>query len=134
MTSRPTHLAIDFGTSNSLVAAASADQVWDPIPLDPLASDQTIFRTLLYFPDSQRVYYGAEAVEKFRENQADGRLIRSIKRQLPNRSFVGTFIDNRPLNLEDLVGLFLREVRLRAAAHFGVEINKAVFVISGGLA
>lgn len=126
MPGKPTHLAIDFGTSNSLVAAASADRVWDPIPLDPVAADPTIFRTLLYFPSGEKVFYGAEAVEKFRANQADGRLIRSIKRQLPNRSFIGTYIDNRPMNLEDLVGLFLKEVRRRAAQHFGEEINQVV--------
>ncbi len=58
--------------------------------------------------------------------QSDGRLIRSIKRQLPNRSFVGTFIDGRPFNLEDLIGLFLKEIRTRAEAHFGVPLTKAV--------
>lgn len=123
---KPTHLAIDFGTSNSLVAAANADEIWDPIPLDSEASDPTIFRTLLYFPNANKVYYGSEAVTKFTANQADGRLIRSIKRQLPNRSFIGTFIDNRPMNLEDLIGLFLKEVRLRASKHFGVDFEKAV--------
>jgi len=126
LSNQPTVLAIDFGTSNSLVTAANADQVFDPIPLDPSAADPTVFRTLLYFPNQNKVFYGAEAVQQFIKNQSDGRLIRSIKRQLPNRSFVGTYIENRPFNLEDLIALFLKEIRTRAGAHFQTDIHRAV--------
>ncbi len=126
MKAKPSILAIDFGTSNSLVAAAGENVLYDPIPLDPGASDPTIFRTLLYFPNQNKVYYGSEAVSQFVINQSDGRLIRSIKRQLPNRSFVGTFIENRPFNLEDLIALFLKEIRIRAGNHFQMDFTRAV--------
>lgn len=124
--SSPSMLAIDFGTSNSLLVAASADKVSDPIPLDPFASDPTIFRTLLYFPSMNKVHYGADAIQSFIKNQSDGRLIRSIKKQLPVRSFIGTWIEDRPLNLEDLIALFLKEMRTRASNHFGIEFESAV--------
>ncbi len=123
---KPTMLAIDFGTSNTLVAAASATRVFDPIPLDEGSADPTVFRTLLYFPSPDKVFFGSTAIVQFVENQSDGRLIRSIKRQLPNRSFIGTYIDNRPFNLEDLIGLFLGEIRARAEKHFGVTLTRAV--------
>ena len=49
---RPTIYAIDFGTSNSLLAAANAEQTCPPIPLDPGASDPTLLRSLLFFGDA----------------------------------------------------------------------------------
>lgn len=123
---KPSILAIDFGTSNSLVAAASPDQLFDPIPLDPWATDPTLFRSVIYFPSAQKAFYGTEGVKRFIENQCDGRLIRSIKKQLPVRSFIGTWIEDRPMNLEDLIGLFLKEMRARACRHFDCEIDTAV--------
>jgi molecular chaperone DnaK (HSP70) len=45
----PQVYAIDFGTSNSLLAAADRDRVYDPIPLDPSAPNPTIFRSVLQF-------------------------------------------------------------------------------------
>lgn len=123
---KPTLLAIDFGTSNSLVTAANASQIFDPVPLDPAASDPTLIRSVIYFPNSRQAYYGAEGIQKFISNNCEGRLIRSIKRQLPVRSFVGTWIEDRPMNLEDLIALFLKEMRVRACKHFDCDIDAAV--------
>lgn len=123
---KPTVLAIDFGTSNSLVTAANQDEVFEPVPLDSYASDPSLFRSLIYFPTAQKAYYGTEAIQRFIENQCEGRLIRSIKKQLPVRSFVGTWVEDRPLNLEDLIALFLGEMRTRACKHFDCDIDKAV--------
>lgn len=124
--SQPSLLAIDFGTSNTLVAAANAERIFEPVPIDPFSPDPTLFRSLIYFPNAQKAYYGTEARARFIDNQCEGRLIRSIKRQLPIRSFVGTWVDDRPLNLEDIIALFLKEVRTRACRHFDCEIDTAV--------
>ena len=59
---RPTLYAIDFGTSNSLVAAASAARVFPPAPLDPTAPDPTILRSVLCFPEAGGVHVGVEAL------------------------------------------------------------------------
>src|ERR1700704_5763981 len=99
----PTYYALDFGTSNSLLAAANEARTWEPIPLDPRASDPTILRSVLYFPNAERCYYGEEALRKYAENGLEGRLLRSIKKHLPSRSFVGTYIDDRPMPVGDLV-------------------------------
>lgn len=40
--STPSIYAIDVGTSNSLLAAASASRVFPPVPLDPVAKDPTV--------------------------------------------------------------------------------------------
>jgi len=123
---KPEAYAIDFGTSNSLLSAANRDRVFSPIPLDPTSSDPTVFRSVLFFPNMKQVYYGAEAIKQFYANQGDGRLIRSIKKYLPSRTFVGTYVEDRPVNLEDLIGFFLAETRRRANAHFGVDVTRVV--------
>jgi len=118
--------AIDFGTSNSLLAAADGTRVYPPIPLDPLATDPTILRSLLFFPSQKFCFYGQAAIQEFLERQGEGRLIRSIKKHLPIRSFIGTWIEDRPANLEDLIGFFLGEMRNRANEHFQTDVKRAV--------
>jgi hypothetical chaperone protein len=47
----PDIYAIDFGTSNSLLAAANRHEIHAPIPLDASADDPTILRSVLFFPE-----------------------------------------------------------------------------------
>jgi hypothetical chaperone protein len=119
--------AIDFGTTNSLLGAAipgGKSQV--SIPLDPGALDPTILRSVMFFPSRSRVFYGSEAIREFAAHDMEGRLIRSIKRFLPVRSFIGTYIEDRPMNLEDIIGAFLGELRRRANAHFQTDVDSVV--------
>ena len=58
----PEMYAIDFGTSNSLLAAANRRAVCEPIPLDPDAQDPSVFRSILFFSDDAEWSYGAGAV------------------------------------------------------------------------
>jgi len=118
--------AIDFGTTNSLLAASDGKQVFDPIPLDLDARDPSILRSILYFPNVKECYYGVRAMTEFMNHDMEGRLIRSIKKFLPVRSFLRTYIDDRPMLLEDIIGLFLRELRERANRHFGQDVDTAV--------
>ena len=118
--------AIDFGTSNSLLGAANGEGLLGYAPLDPDASDPSILRSLLYFPDAKRVFYGSRAIQEFAAHDHSGRFMRSIKRQLPRHSFVGTYVDNRAFNLEDLIGLILGEMRQRANAHYGQDVTQVV--------
>jgi len=126
MTDRPTLYAIDFGTSNSLLAAASADRLFDPVPLDPAATDPTVLRSILCFPEAGGVHAGAEALRQFVEHGGEARLLRSIKRHLGSRSFRGTVLRGRLVSAEALVGTLLRTMRERADAFFGAEIRRAV--------
>lgn len=117
---------IDFGTSNSLLGAADENGQRGFAPLDPDAANPAILRSLLYFPDAKHVFYGNQAVREFSARDQTGRFIRSIKKQLPSRSFIGTYVENRPFNLEDLIGLFFAELRKRANAHFGEDVTRVV--------
>jgi hypothetical chaperone protein len=118
--------AIDFGTSNSLLGAADRSGPRGFVPLDPGASNPAVLRSLLYFPSAKQVFFGSEAVKEFSARDHTGRFIRSIKKQLPSRSFVGTFVDNRPFNLEDLIGVFLGEMRKRANEFYGADVTSVV--------
>jgi hypothetical chaperone protein len=126
MSYKPTVFAIDFGTSNSLLAAACRERTFEPIPLDLHASDPTIFRTALYFASLNEAVFGARATQALVDNGFRGRLIRSIKRHLPSRSFSATRIGEQTVSLEQLIGAFLQAMRERACTHFDVDVRRVV--------
>lgn len=122
---RPEVYAIDFGTSNSLLAAANAHETVPPIPLDDGADDPSVLRSLLFFGQNE-FSCGSKAIAHFVEGGMQGRLIRSIKKFLPYRSFSGTHIGQRVVAIEDLVGRFLGVMRERANRHFGANVQRVV--------
>lgn len=120
-------LAIDFGTSHSLVGALHEQKRIDSIPIDPHhPDDHSLMRSLLYFPTADQCFYGSEAISKYTEHEMEGRLFRSFKSHLPNKNYIGTVIDNRILSLETMIGLFLLELKKRAEAHLKTTVTKAV--------
>lgn len=121
-----TILAVDFGTSNSLAGAWRNGQRIEALPLDPSASDPSLMRTLLYFPGQDRCYYGADAIHQYVENEMEGRLFRSFKSHLPNRGYLGTFVGDRAMPLENLIGIFLLEMKRRAEKLLGTEVDSVI--------
>jgi len=127
----PDVYAIDFGTSNSLLAAANPREVHPAVPLDPLAEDPTVLRSVLFFPDAQELreehcFFGKAALDEYVLRGSRGRLLRSLKRFLPVRSFVRTQIGSQSYTLEELIAALLRELRLRADRFFGARVERAV--------
>ena len=57
--------AIDFGTSNSLLAAAGKRGAHAPLALDPSAREPTILRSILFFSEDARWSFGVEALRNF---------------------------------------------------------------------
>src|SRR5665213_711146 len=98
----------------------------EALPLDPSDIDPTLMRTLLYFPDQNDCFYGTEAVLKYIEQDMDGRLFRSFKSHLPNRNYLGTFVQDRPLTLENMIGIFLLEMKKRSEKLLQRPIENAV--------
>ena len=119
-------LAIDFGTSNSLVGCVYNGEKTLALPIDDLNSDPTMMRTLLYFPDPDVCYYGQRAIDEFLENDMEGRLFRSFKTHLPNQGYLGTVFNNRILSLENIIGLFLLELKKRAEKAIGQKVTHVV--------
>jgi hypothetical chaperone protein len=121
-----TILAIDYGTSNSLVAATDGVTTTPPLPIDPGADDPTVLRSILFFPHGNACFYGSRAIQEYVEHQAQGRLIRSIKKYLPSESYIGSWIDNRVVKLEDLISYFLLEMRKRASESLGKDVTSVL--------
>jgi hypothetical chaperone protein len=126
MNPKPTIFALDFGTTNSLLAAAAKGHTFEPVPLDPTAPDPSILRSAMHFTSAEDVAFGSEAVRRFVDLGLRGRLLRSIKRHLGSESFVATRINGRRMTIEELAGSFLRFMRERACRHFEVDIDRAV--------
>jgi hypothetical chaperone protein len=127
----PEVYAIDFGTSNSLLAAANRSQVHAAVPLDPLAEDPTVLRSVLFFPEAKELqeehcFFGKAALDEYVLRGSRGRLLRSLKRFLPMRGFVRTLIGSQSYSLEELIAAVLRELRLRADRFFGARVERAL--------
>jgi hypothetical chaperone protein len=122
----PTIYAIDFGTSNSLLAAANAERVFPPIALDPDAPDPSVLRSILYFTSDGSPYFGVRALAEYVDRGMDGRLLRSLKRFLPAAGFRSTFVGSRRYRLEELIGAMLRTMRHRANQEFGVDVRRVL--------
>jgi hypothetical chaperone protein len=119
-------LAIDFGTSNSLVAAATRDRVLPPLPIDPHHQDPTILRSVLFSPRRNEWESGAEAISLYYDYGAEGRIFRSLKKFLPDPSFQGTQVHGQFHSLEDLLSRLLRTIRTRAEQHLGQMLDKVM--------
>lgn len=126
MTQQPSIFAVDFGTTNSLLAAASAESCFEPAPLDPLASDPTILRTALHYTTAEDAAFGQAALRRYVDSGLRGRLLRSIKRHLGSQSFEATRIGNRRLTIEEIAGTYLRFMRERACQHYAKDIDRVV--------
>lgn len=126
MKPEPSIFALDFGTTNSLLAAASADRCFDPAALDPLAADPTILRSALHFTAAEDVAFGQHAIRRYVDSGLQGRLLRSIKRHLGSRSFEATRIANKRFTIEELAGKFLCAMRERACRHYDKDIDRVV--------
>jgi hypothetical chaperone protein len=127
MQSKPSLYAIDFGTSNSLLCGVNAQEVDAPLALDAAASDASVFRSILFFSETSQWYFGAEALQRYIAEGMRGRFLRSLKRFLPMPSFEETRIGSKAVRLEELIGVFLREMRRRANEHYGVDVRRALF-------
>lgn len=123
-----TLLAIDFGTSNSLVGAVSPEEKKINLPLDPAAKDPSILRSLVYFSNENEAYYGVDAIREYIANDFEGRLFRSFKSHLSNPAYLGTMVGkNRRLPLEELVGLFVLQLKKRAETTLKKSVDAVVF-------
>ena len=119
-------LAVDFGTSNSLAGAYHNGKRIEALALDPGAPDATLLRTILYFQNRDTCFYGSTALQKYLEGELEGRIFRSFKSHLPNSAYLGTVIENRVLTLEDMVGIFLLELKKRAEILLDAEVDTVV--------
>ncbi len=103
-------IGIDFGTTNSVVALRRAD---GSLRTARLAGGDVFRSVLCFWTDGRgptRHAAGPAAIEAHLGDPLDSRLIMSMKSYLAQHNFTRTSIFGRSWTLEELVGLFLREL------------------------
>ena len=113
-----TILGIDFGTTNSVVAALDTQTGDIRTQRFAVGSDTAeVFRTVLCFWSEQTAgrtamhhAAGPAAIAAYLDEPLDSRLVMSMKTYLASRSFTSTSLFGRVLTLEQLIGLFLRDL------------------------
>lgn len=116
--------AVDFGTSNSLLNHVSDDGKITPVPLD--VGGSFVLRSLFYTPEKNKWFFGNEAISEYVNNGGEGRFFRSVKKFLPEPSYIGTEVHNKKMKIEDLVAVMLGEMRRRANKFTGEDVKKVV--------
>jgi hypothetical chaperone protein len=122
----PETYAIDFGTSNSLLVGVSREGRSAGVPLDPAAPDPSVMKSVLFFAPGAGWSFGASAIHEYGAHGASGRLLRSIKKYLPDPSFRGTRIGENLLAIEDLIGFYLASLRQRANRYFDADVSRVM--------
>jgi hypothetical chaperone protein len=102
-------VGVDFGTTNSVVAAIGADGGMRTLRL-PRHETEVIRSVLCFWRDEGRLAHaiGPEAIVQYLDDPLDCRLILSLKSHLASRSFTETRIHGRGFTAEQLVALFLQ--------------------------
>ena len=117
-------VGIDFGTTNSAIAIATAGSV-QVAHFPFLGGMVDTFRSVLFFEHALRggatpkPLAGPAAIERYLEPHEGGRLIQSLKSFAANRTFQSTQIGARQYKLEHLIGIFLKALRLAVERQFG---------------
>jgi hypothetical chaperone protein len=110
-------VGIDFGTTNSAVAIASATGEVKLVPLD----GAPYWRTVLYFEPSGAMTAGAPAIARYLETEGEGRLVQSIKSHLASAAFSRTHIFGRRWRLEDMIAAYVRQLRAASPIDLGTR-------------
>lgn len=114
----------DFGTSNSAIGIARAG-----VPtLVPLERGATLMPTALFFDSDnmRRTLYGSDAIDAYIHGD-EGRLMRALKSALPS-SLIDqtTSFGRRRISFREVIAVFVREMKNRAEAFAGTEIDSVV--------
>src|SRR5262245_10041084 len=119
-------IGIDFGTTNSAIAAATLDGSAQLATYQDQTERTSMFRSILYFKRDLRApsgkplaLAGPDAINSYLESEEKGRLIQSIKSYLPSRLFTRTNLFGYQYTLEELIAIIIRKLKLAAEAQFG---------------
>ncbi len=116
-------IGLDFGTSNSTVAILE-----DSVPrLVPLEGAQLTLPSALFFDfETGTDHFGRDAVELYTDGHT-GRLMRSLKSVLGTGLMAeSTRIRTRLVPFEDILGKFIKHLKVTAEQHLGRELTDVV--------
>ena len=118
--------AIDYGTSNTLLGAASKQSSWTDIPIDPEAADPSILKSIILSLGADHWFFGHEAISQYLNQPTQGRVFKSLKKFLPDPVFKGTQVSGQYYLLQDLIAKQLRAIRERACNHIQKDVTSVV--------
>lgn len=114
---------IDFGTSNSAVAAG-VDGDFTLIDLEH--GQPTIPSAIFFDAETNRVSFGRQAIRHYVEG-TEGRLMRALKSILGSALIdETTFVEGRALSYKDVIAAFLRHIKTVAETDTNAELARAV--------
>ena len=126
-------VGIDFGTTNSSIARATASGEVELARFPSASGFLEAYRSLLYLDQLKergvsriRSWSGPAAIEEYLSAETKGRLVQSLKSFLSSRSLVSTDVFGRRMTLEDLIARILRDLRAHAEAQFGGRLENTV--------
>ncbi|MGB8819083.1 MAG: Hsp70 family protein, partial [Rhizobiaceae bacterium] len=116
-------IGLDFGTSNSTVAIMDSS-VPRLLPLE--AAHRTLPSALFFDFDAGTDHFGRDAIERYTDGRT-GRLMRSLKSVLGTGLMAeSTRIRTRLVPFEDILGKFIKHLKVTAEQHLGCEITDVV--------
>lgn len=125
-------IGIDFGTTNSSVALATAESDVELVSFPTAVATTESFRSVLYLEQHKQAtrthvksFTGPSGIEHYLHAEHKGRLIQSLKSYLTSRTLTGTEVFGRRYTIEDLISRILTDLRLRAEQQFGQPIRHA---------
>lgn len=114
---------IDFGTTNTTAAIAGTNM--SPC-IVPLAGKSVIPTTMFFEKNTDRFFWGEDAIEKYMDAE-DGRFLRSLKRVLgTNLMDIGTVINGKNRSFQTIIGSFIKNVKSEIDAVAGYSVERVV--------
>ena len=130
---QPLAFGLDFGTTNSSLAALMPDGSIRLARFPQGAGSTDAFRSLLYLEQvitagrkATKSWTGPRGIEHYLAAEHKGRLIQSLKSFLSSRSLQSTEVFGRRVAIEDLIAFIARDLRLEAEKQFGIPIRRVV--------
>jgi hypothetical chaperone protein len=127
------HIGIDFGTTNSSLAAATDKGEVTLIRFPWQEAYTESYRSLLYLErwreagrSTIKSWSGPQGIRKYLDSDDKGRLVQSLKSFLTSRSLTTTEIFGRQFQLEELIARILRDIRTAAEEQLGVAVRDVV--------
>ena len=115
---------IDFGTSNSSIAVASAIQKPQMIAVED--EHLTIPSAIFYENGKIKPFFGRQAMQKYMQGD-DGRLMRSLKRVLGTDLMQnGTILNGKTVKFENILAQYIKYMKEKAEEKINNEINRVV--------
>lgn len=119
---------IDFGTSNSALSVNIDNEV-NLLSVDKDNPISNSLKSILYFlkeDGDTHSFVGYEGVNKYIENDADGRYMQSIKTFLPDTAFDKTSIYGKKYTLEQLISILLKVMKERGEKAIDQEVTDLI--------